>query len=141
MEMFCGHLDTKLGALVEKFKVLDVKQQLQSPSRAERFERLDVKKEISLVWKWVDNFWRQRAKQHWNFGADQNTKFFHRVANNRRKFNTIHSICVDVVSFNDNPSVKSVPIPTISFSMRIQGDRSSKSSCMILFRMMMLVIS
>ena len=35
-----------------------------------------------------------------------NTKFFHRVANNRRKFNTIHSICVDGASFDENSSVK-----------------------------------
>ena len=51
-----GHLETKLGDLVEKVKVLDAKEQLQSLSRAERFQRLEVKKEISLVRKWVDIF-------------------------------------------------------------------------------------
>ena len=30
------------------------------------------------------------------------------MANNRRKFNTIHSICVDGVSFDDNSLVKEV---------------------------------
>ena len=44
-----GHLDTKLGDLIEKVKVLDAKEQLQSLSQAERFQRLKVKKEISLV--------------------------------------------------------------------------------------------
>jgi len=54
----------------------------------------------------VDTFWKQRTKKHWILDGDQNTKFFHIVANNRRKFNTIHSICVDGVSFDDNSSVK-----------------------------------
>jgi len=45
-----------LGALVDKVKVLDAKEQLQSLSQAERSERLEVKKELSLVRKWVDTF-------------------------------------------------------------------------------------
>ena len=32
-----GHLDTKLGDLVEKVKVLDAKEQLHAPSQAKRF--------------------------------------------------------------------------------------------------------
>jgi len=61
---------------VEKVKVLDAKEQLESLSRAKRFQRLEVKKEISLVRKWVDTFWKQSAKQHWIFVGDRNTKFF-----------------------------------------------------------------
>ena len=49
-----------------------------------------------------------KAKQHWILDGDLNTKFFHRVANIGRKFGTIHSICVDGVSFNDNSSAKGV---------------------------------
>jgi len=46
---------------------------------------VELKKEIPLVHNWIDFFWRQRAKQQ---QGDQNTKFFHRVVNSRRKFNT-----------------------------------------------------
>jgi len=50
-----GHLETKLGAFVERVKQLDKEATL-----VERLERLEVKKELSLVCKWVDSFWRQR---------------------------------------------------------------------------------
>jgi len=93
-----GHLDTKLDALIEKIKVFNAKEQLQSLSRVEKFERLEVKRELSLVRKWLDTFWRQRAKEHWILKGDRNTKFFHILANFRRKFNAIRSICMDGVS-------------------------------------------
>jgi len=31
---------------------------------------LEVKKELSLVCKWVDTFWRQSDKQYWIFDGD-----------------------------------------------------------------------
>ena len=51
-----GHLDTKLSALVEKIMEFDANNQLQSLSRAKKFERLEVKKELSLARKWLDTF-------------------------------------------------------------------------------------
>ena len=51
-----GHLDSTLGALINKIKVFDAKDQLQSLSRNERFERLEVKKDLSLVCKRLDTF-------------------------------------------------------------------------------------
>lgn len=43
----------------------------------------------------IDIFQRQRAKQHWMEDGDRNAKFFHRVANARRKLNAIQNIVVD----------------------------------------------
>ena len=40
--------------------------------------------------------------------GDRNTKFFHQVANRRRKFNTIHKIKVDGECFADAALVKNV---------------------------------
>ena len=71
-----GHLDTKLGALVDKVKVWDAKKQLQSLSHGERIERLEVKKDLSLVRNWIDIFWRQTTQQHWIHKGDRNTNFF-----------------------------------------------------------------
>lgn len=34
-------------------------------------------------------YWRQRAKQHWLAHGDSNTKYFHVMANHRRKNNTV----------------------------------------------------
>ena len=89
------HLEFKMASLVEKVKLLDEKEQQRSLSWADRFERLGVKKELSMVRKSIDIFWRQRAKQQWIEDGDRNTKFFHQVANRRRKLNAIHKIKVD----------------------------------------------
>ncbi|XP_019161974.1 PREDICTED: uncharacterized protein LOC109158514 [Ipomoea nil] len=43
----------------------------------------------ALGWGKEEAFWKQRAKQHWLVGADQNMKFFHRHASHRKKNNTI----------------------------------------------------
>jgi len=59
-----------------------------------RIEKLEVKKEFSLVHSSIDIYWCQRAKQHWIIDGDHKTNFFHQ-ATNRRKFNVIHKIKVD----------------------------------------------
>lgn len=52
-----GHLDTKLAVYVDKVKVLDANEKFQSFTCAKRFERLEVKKELSLV-RIGSIFWR-----------------------------------------------------------------------------------
>jgi len=54
-----------------------------------------MKRELSNVRSQIDLFWRQRAKQHWMEDGERNTKFFHRVASMRRRFNAINKIVVE----------------------------------------------
>jgi len=69
--------------------------------------------------------------------------FFHRVANIRRKFNAVQSICVDGVCFDDISSVNGAIVNfTMSITTRIiHKTRTLRGSPMILFQMMTLVIS
>jgi hypothetical protein len=69
-------------------------------------ERLQMKKDLSNVRNQIDMFWRQRAKQHWMVDGDRNTKFFHRVASMRRRFNAIDKIVVEGELHGDASSVK-----------------------------------
>jgi hypothetical protein len=39
-----------------------------------------------------DAYWRQRAKTHWLWDGDLNTKFFHAAATSRKKVNRISSL-------------------------------------------------
>jgi len=89
-----GHLDTRMADLLEKLKLLDAKEQL-SLTHFDRVQRFELKKELTLLCNRADIFWRQRGKQHWMQQGDQNTKIFHRVANCRRKFNTMRTIKVN----------------------------------------------
>ena len=90
-----GHLDTRMFGLLEKVKVWDAKEQQLTLTHDDRIERFKLKKELAMMRSWKDIFWRQRAKQQWIQHGDRNTKFFHRVANNRRKFNAIGNIKVN----------------------------------------------
>ena len=65
-----------------------------------------MKRELSNVRSQIDLFWRQRAKQHWIEDGERNTKFFHRVASMRRRFNAIDKIVVEGELHSDVSSVK-----------------------------------
>ena len=65
-----------------------------------------MKTELSLVCSWMDKFLEATTKQHWIKFGDRNTKFFHRVANSRRNFNTILGIKVDELVFDEDSTVK-----------------------------------
>jgi len=67
-----------------------------------------VKRELSKVQSQIDVFWRQKAKQHWMEDGDCSTRFFHRVASMRRRFNVIDKIVVEGELHGDVSLVKGV---------------------------------
>ena len=54
---------------------LDEKEQQQTLSWEDRVERLEVKKQLSLVHGSLDIYWHQRAKQHWLVDGDATPSF------------------------------------------------------------------
>uniref|UniRef100_A0A803NGP6 DUF4283 domain-containing protein n=1 Tax=Cannabis sativa TaxID=3483 RepID=A0A803NGP6_CANSA len=49
----------------------------------------EVKKKLFTILDQKEAFWKQRFKQFWLKGGDQNSKYFHRAASNRRSHNRI----------------------------------------------------
>jgi len=118
-----GHLDSKMAYLVYKIKSFDEKEQQLSLSLGEKIDRLQVK--LSVVRSQIDIFWCQRAKQHLMEDGDRNTKFFHRVANSRRKFNAIESIKVEGDLHVDDSSLKGA---IVQFYEKLYHENSSYRS-------------
>lgn len=50
--------------------------------------------------------WRTRANQHWLWEGDRNTKFFHCVANGRRRTNRIGTVVDDGVTYHSEEDKK-----------------------------------
>lgn len=49
-------------------------------------------------------FWRQRAKEHWYKGGDQNTKYFHNSVKARKWTNRIHKLLNRDGQFVNDPA-------------------------------------
>ncbi|OAY74561.1 hypothetical protein ACMD2_18612 [Ananas comosus] len=58
-------------------------------------KREELKTKLAEVLKDEEALWKSRAKQHWLREGDSNTKFFHAVANGRRRVNRIDTLDED----------------------------------------------
>ncbi|CAN0839655.1 Transposon TX1 uncharacterized 149 kDa protein [Linum grandiflorum] len=64
----------------------------------ERLLRMRTKCELDKLWKMEEISWKQKAKEGWLQLGDKNTKFFHRVANFKRRQTHLDGILVDGVA-------------------------------------------
>lgn len=69
-------------------------------------KREELKEKLSRVLKDEESLWRTRAKQHWLREGDGNAKFFHSIANGRRRANMIDSIDEDGVVYRSEEDKK-----------------------------------
>lgn len=53
---------------------------------------VDIRRKMMRLLALDDAYWRQRAKTHWYWDGDRNTKFFHASATPRKKVNHILSL-------------------------------------------------
>ena len=49
--------------------------------------------------------WRQKSRATWLSEGDKNTRFFHRVANSNRRFNSIDRLFIDGVQITDQAAI------------------------------------
>lgn len=61
----------------------------------------EAMKEYSKLLSQLEDFWKQRAKQHWLKAADNNTKYFHVYASARKKKNQIKKLKDDNGTWHD----------------------------------------
>lgn len=77
-------------------RIKECKESLKQHRRGsdrESVERYDAaKKQLASILNQREIFWRQRSKQLWLQAGDQNSRFFHKSASNRRRNNQIHKL-------------------------------------------------
>ncbi|CAN0922514.1 Transposon TX1 uncharacterized 149 kDa protein [Linum grandiflorum] len=74
---------------------LDKKEERGELSEDDRRQRINIKCYLDKLWRWEEISWKQKAKENWLKVGDRNTKFFHTVANSKRRMNWVCSISVD----------------------------------------------
>lgn len=90
-----GRVDKIRDEILVQIKVLDERESLGLSTTEDRIERVNKKTEY-LKWAKLESIrMKQKTKNKWIMEGDQNTSFFNRWANNRRRLNTIGCIRVD----------------------------------------------
>ena len=83
------HVGRKKSHLLEALKSFDAKEGEFGLSDAEVCERDVMRSEVKNLLSLKEISWRQKSRMLWIKEGDNNTKFFHRVANSRRRYNNL----------------------------------------------------
>ncbi|KAJ4770731.1 DNAse I-like superfamily protein [Rhynchospora pubera] len=88
IQQWAKNLATPKKKLDELAKKLHDVQMIHPMNRDHSLE-VSLLKEYSEVEAQHESYWRQRSRLQWEEGGDRNTKYFHTVATNRRRYNLI----------------------------------------------------
>ena len=82
-------------------KLLDAKEGEFGLSDVESCERAVARSEVENLLSLEEILWRQKSRMLWIKEGDNNTKFFHKMANSRRRFNHLSFLEVDGVIYEE----------------------------------------
>jgi hypothetical protein len=54
-------------------------------SREELIQKDQIQQELMQIYELEEDYWHQRGRESWLLKGDNNTKYFHRIANGHRK--------------------------------------------------------
>ncbi len=98
-----GNVSTKMKQLSCELEVLDCKERQGGLSSMERDLRGSLLLELDRLAHLEETSWCQKSRVRWLKEGDNNTKFFHKIANSNRRRNFIKKLEVgDVVYTSDS---------------------------------------
>ncbi|XP_039123300.1 uncharacterized protein LOC120259908 [Dioscorea cayenensis subsp. rotundata] len=87
-----GSIKLKKLALMQEMEVLDIAKESRSLTLGEIQKEIDLSFNLEEIRRQEEIYWRQRSRAQWIKEGDENTKFFHAVANGRKNRNFIPGI-------------------------------------------------
>ena len=96
-----GNVVHQKKELLEALKLLDVKEGELSLFEVELGERAMLRSQIQNLFSLEEVSWRQKSRMLCIKEGDNDTKFFHKMANSRRRHNHISMLEVDGVIYED----------------------------------------
>ena len=102
-----GDLAFKNKCLLLELLGLDAKEDILGLSLEDQARRTQVKGEIEVLASLEETFWRQKSRALFMKEGDNNTRFFHRLANSHRRANLISRVAVEGVLYEDELAIRS----------------------------------
>ena len=96
-----GNVGCQKKELLEALKLLDAKEGEFGLSEMEIDERAEIRSQIQNLLSLEEVSWRRKSRMLCIKEGDNNTKFFHKMANSRRRYNHISMLEVDGVIYED----------------------------------------
>lgn len=100
-----GSIKLKKLSLLREIENLDVTRESRPLSTLESTTEANLKGELGLILKLEEVYWKQRARVTWLKEGDDNTSFFHAVANGRRNKNFIPWVLKDNFKVTNNKGI------------------------------------
>jgi hypothetical protein len=87
-----GHLKKKKLELRLELENLENMEESMDLSPVDWIRKTNIQAELFNLYAEEEEYWYQRSHSRWLLHGDQNTSYFHRIANGRKRKKTIHSL-------------------------------------------------
>uniref|UniRef100_A0A2N9J4B7 Reverse transcriptase domain-containing protein n=1 Tax=Fagus sylvatica TaxID=28930 RepID=A0A2N9J4B7_FAGSY len=101
-----GHLSFNKNRLMVELLELDVKEGLYGLTIEDKLQREAHKAELIHIAHLAEISWRPKSKVLWLKEGDNNTKFFHKVANSHRRCNYMEKLEVEGTVFEEDQVIQ-----------------------------------
>uniref|UniRef100_A0A2N9I5R6 Reverse transcriptase domain-containing protein n=1 Tax=Fagus sylvatica TaxID=28930 RepID=A0A2N9I5R6_FAGSY len=101
-----GDVGIKRQQLECELQAFDDKESLSSLSLEEHILRDVCRAELENVAQLEEVSWRQKSRTLWLKEGDNNTKFFHKMANSHRRYNYMDKVVVDGVVYEEESEIR-----------------------------------
>jgi hypothetical protein len=105
-EQVFGNVEFRKKALLEELNALDCLEEERGLAPFEKVRKSVVISELEHVTLQEEISWRQKSRVLWLKEGDKCTKFFHRVANSNKRYNSIESLSVNGSVSSDQPTIR-----------------------------------
>lgn len=103
-----GRVEQRKADCLSKIAVIDVQEQSSSILKALKFEKENLRKAYHSWMRMEEISWKQKSRISWLKHRDNNTKFFHRTADHRKKENDILGLYNEERWVNGHAAVQEV---------------------------------
>ena len=100
-----GNVDHHKKRWLEELKTLDAKEEELGLTDGEKCYRVELRSKVEHLLSLEEISWRQKSRMLCIKEGDNNTKFFHKMANSHRRHNHLRTLEVDGVVFEEESEV------------------------------------